>query len=137
DRARAGRGGSATARARAPGHRSRNALDQKLADVPDRLRGIEPLRTDFRAVHDGMAAEQLVRIFQVVQALAGRLVARVGDESVRPQERRRAHELVRVPPERRALRRAAAAENAFVKAVQLVAILGRLQPLALRYRIVV
>jgi hypothetical protein len=45
-----------------------------------------------------MAAEQPVRILEVVQALAGGLVARIGDEAVGLQETRRADELVRVPP---------------------------------------
>ena len=50
---------------------------------------------------------------------AGGLVARVGDEAVGLQQARRADELVRVPPERRAGGRAAGAQDALVQAVQL------------------
>ena len=85
--------------------------------------GFEPLRADVHAVHDGVAAEQPVRVFEVVQALVGRLVARVGDEAVGLQQAGRADELVRVPPERRAGGGAAGAQDALVQAVQLLALL--------------
>ena len=103
----------------------------QLLDLADRLRRIEPLRADVDAVHDRVAAEQPVRIFEVVEPLAGRLVAAVGDEAVGLQQAGRADELVGVPPEARARGRAARAQDAFVQAVQLVALLGRLQPLLL------
>ena len=61
---------------------SHRALDHQLLDLADRLRRVEPLRADVDAVHDRVAAEQPVRILEVVEPLAGRLVARVGDEAV-------------------------------------------------------
>jgi hypothetical protein len=81
-----------------------------------------------------VAAEQAVRILEVVQALAGGLVAAVGDEAVGLQQAGRADELVRVPPEARAAGGAAGAQDALVQAVELVALLGRLQALLLGRR---
>ena len=66
------------------------AAHQQFADVPDRLRRIESLGTDVDAIHDRVAAEQPVRIFQIVQPLAGRLVPAVGQESICLQQCRRA-----------------------------------------------
>ena len=102
---------------------SDRALHQEFLDLADRPRGIEALRADVDAVHDRVAAEQAVRVLEVVEALVGRLVARVGDEAVGLQQARRADELVRVPPERRARGRAAGAQDALVEAVQLLALL--------------
>ena len=64
-------------------------------------------------------------------------VAAVGDEAIGLQQAGRADELVGVPPEARARGRAARAQDAFVQAVQLVALLGRLQALLLGRRLVV
>ena len=61
-------------------------------------------------------------------------VAAVGDEAVGLQQPGRADELVGVPPEARAGGRAARAQDALVQAVQLVALLGRLQALLLGRR---
>src|SRR5207253_4962383 len=63
------------------------------------------------AIHDRVAAEEPVRILQVVEALVRRLVAAVGDEAVGLQEPGGPHELVGVPPEARARRRAARSEE--------------------------
>jgi hypothetical protein len=71
-----------------------------------------------------VAAEQAVRVFEVVQPLAGGLVAAVGDEAVGLQQTGRADELVGVPPEARAAGGAAGAQDALVQAVELVALLG-------------
>jgi hypothetical protein len=94
--------------------------------LPIALFGFRP-RADIDAVHDRVAAEQAVRIFQVVQTLAGGFVARVGDEAVGLQQAGRTDELVRIPPERRARGRAARAQDALVQAVQLFALFRRLQ----------
>src|SRR6059058_6134716 len=93
---------------------SDRAADQHFLDLADRLVRIQALRAHVRAIHDRLAAEQAVRVFQVVQALVGRFVARVGDEAVGLQQAGRADELVRVPPERRAGGRAAGAQDALV-----------------------
>ena len=110
---------------------SDGAPHHQLLDLADRLRRVQPLRADVDAVHDRVAAEQAVRILEVVEPLAGRLVAAVGDEAVGLQQAGRADELVGVPPEARAAGRAARAQDALVQAVQLVALLGRLQALLL------
>ena len=78
-----------------------------------------------------------VRILEVVQALGGGLIAAVGDETVGLQQTGRADELVGVPPEAGAAGRAAGAQDALVQAVELVALLGRLQPLGLGRDVVV
>ena len=65
-------------------------LDHLLLDLGDRLRRIEPLRAGLGAVHDGVAAVEPERILQVVEPLAGRLVAAVVDPAVGLQQRRRA-----------------------------------------------
>src|ERR1700753_2412242 len=57
---------------------SHAALDQHLLDLADRLRGVETLGAGVGAVHDGVAAIEPERVFQIVQALAGLLVAAVG-----------------------------------------------------------
>src|ERR1700751_2566868 len=91
---------------------SDSAAQHHFLDLADRLRRVQPLRADVDAVHDRVAAEQAVRILEVVEALAGRLVAAVGEEAVGLQQAGRADELVRVPPEARAGRRAARAQDA-------------------------
>src|SRR5712672_603200 len=52
-------------------------LDHLLLDLGDCLRWIEMLRAGVGAVHDGVAAIEPERIFEVVEALASRLVATV------------------------------------------------------------
>ena len=64
---------------------SYDALDHHVLDVADRLGRIQLFRAYLHAVHDGVAAEQTVRIFQVIETLARRMVARVGEEAVRLQ----------------------------------------------------
>src|SRR5471030_924576 len=103
------------------------AADHQFLDLADRLVRVQTLRANVDAVHDRVAAEQAVRIFQVVQARAGGFVARVGDEAVGLQQAGRADELVRIPPERWARRRAAGAQDALVQAVELFAFGRRLQ----------
>src|SRR5262245_4289312 len=57
-------------------------LDHHLLDLGDRLGRIEVLRAGVRAVHDGVAAVEPERILEVVEALAGRLVAAVGEPAL-------------------------------------------------------
>jgi len=75
------------------------------------------------AVHDAVAAEQPVGTVERVEALLRRLVAGVGEESPGLEQRGGSVKLLRVPPERRQAVAAAAAEDALVEPVQLVAIL--------------
>src|SRR5690606_35223280 len=56
--------------------------DQQILDLADRLRRVQALRADIGAVHDRMAAEQPVRILEVVQPLGRGLVTAVGNEAV-------------------------------------------------------
>src|SRR5690606_41832540 len=61
--------------------------------------------------------------------LLGRGIGAVGQETISLQQRCRAEELVRVPPERRAGSGAACTESARVQAIQLLALLRRLRAL--------
>lgn len=79
-----------------------------------------------------MAAEDAERVFELVEALAGGFVAAVDEPAIGLQEDRRAEVAVAVPPIARAARRAAGAEDAFIEAVQLGAVLRTLQALAAR-----
>src|SRR4029453_17447953 len=74
------------------------ALDHQLLDLGDGLGGIEALRASLGAVQDGVAAIQAERVFQVVQALAGRLVAAVLDPAMGLQQHGGAQIAVAVPP---------------------------------------
>ena len=56
---------------------SQLALDHHLLDFRDCLRGVEPLGAGFRAVQDRVAPVQPERILELVEAMAGRLVAAV------------------------------------------------------------
>src|SRR4051812_29668112 len=109
-------------------------LDHLLLDRGDRLRRIEPLRAGLGAVHDGVAAVQPERIFQVVEPLAGRLVAAVVDPAVCLEQRGGAEIAVVIPPVARARRRAARAQDALVVVVELLAVLVGLLPFLLGHR---
>src|SRR3972149_7142827 len=99
-RARAPRGGSASVSGRGLpyGKLLDDALDEQILDLADRPRRIEALGAHVHAIHDRVATEQAVRIFQVVEPLPGRLVAGVGDDAVGLEQARRPDELVGVPP---------------------------------------
>src|SRR3546814_16349027 len=84
------------------------------------MRRIQSLRTDVGAIHDGMATEQTVWIFKVIQTRTGGFIAAIDNKAIGLQQAGGAHELVGVPPERRAGRRAASTQNALVQAGELV-----------------
>src|SRR5689334_2442351 len=92
-------------------------LDHQLLDLADRLRGVEALRAGLRAVHDGVAAVKSERVLERVEAVAGALVARVGDPAIGLQQHGGAEIAVAVPPVARAGRGAAEAQNALPQAV--------------------
>ena len=69
---------------------SYHALDHHVLDVADRLGRIKLFRADIHAIHNGVATEQPVWVFQVIEALAGGMVARVGEKTVRLQQSCRA-----------------------------------------------
>src|SRR5690606_2468542 len=110
------------------------ALEDQRLDLGDGLGGVEALRAGPRAVHDRMAAVEPERILELVQAGAGVLVARVRDPAVGLQQDGGTQVALAVPPVARAGGAAAGAEDALVQAVQLLAVLRRLQPLAVRRR---
>src|SRR2546430_381254 len=116
------------------GRRLNLALDQLQLELGNRLGGIEALRAGLGAVHDGVAAIQPERIFEIVEPLAGRLIAAVLDPACRLQQCRGPQETLAVPPIARARGRAAGAKNAFVEAVELFAVLMALPPFLLRRR---
>ena len=105
-----------------------------LLDLGDRLGGIQVLRAGLGAVHDRVAAIQPERILEVVEPRAGGLVAACPRSSDRRQQRGRAEVAVAVPPVARAARRAAGAQDALVRPVELLLVLLGLQPLAVGRR---
>src|SRR5262245_15658269 len=67
-------------------------LDHHALDLGDGLGRVEALRAGLGAVHDGVAAVEAERILELVEALAGGLVAAVLEPAVGLQQRRRAEE---------------------------------------------
>src|SRR6185312_16456747 len=106
----------------------------QLLDFGDGLGGIEALRTGARAVHDGVAAIEAERVLEVVEPLARRLVAAVGDPAIGLQQDRRPEIALAAPPVAGAAGGAAEAQDAFPKAVEPGPLLRRLRPLALGRR---
>src|SRR6266567_3077613 len=109
-------------------------LDHLQLQLGNRLGRIEALRAGLGAVHDGVAAVEPERVLEIVEAFAGGLVARILDPACRLQQRGGAEETLAVPPIARARGRAAGAQNAFVEAVELFAVLVALPPFLLRRR---
>ena len=122
---------------RALAHHLDRTQNHHFLDLANRLGRVQPFGANVDAVHDGVAAEQAVGVFQVVQALGGGFVAAVGDKAVGLQQASRADKLVRVPPKARAAGRAAGAQDALVQAIELFALFGALQALFLRRHVVV
>src|SRR6185312_7875149 len=120
-----------------PARQSHRPLDQQILDLLDRERRIEVLRAHVDAVHDRVAAKEPIRILDIVEPLVQIAIAAVGHEAIGLQQSGGTDELVGVPPEGWTRRRAARAQDAFVEAVQLLALGRRLQPLALGRRRVV
>jgi succinate dehydrogenase / fumarate reductase iron-sulfur subunit len=89
---------------------------------------------DIRDEFTGVAAIEPERIFQIIEALTGKLVAAVDDPAIGLQQRRRAQVTLTVPPVARAAGRAAGAQDALVQTIELGAIFLGLQALALRRR---
>ena len=123
---------SPRARGRGEAHTCRSTIS--ALDVGDGLGRVEVFRAGLGAVHDGVAAVEPERVFQIVEPLAGRLVARVGDPAVGLQERGRAEIAVGIPPIARARGRAAGAQDALVEPVEFLAVVVALLPLLLRRR---
>src|SRR5512146_943979 len=104
-------------------------LHHHLLDLGDRLRGIEALGANIRAIHDRVAAIKPERILEMIESFAGRFVARIREPAIGLQKRRWTKIALRIPPIGRAGRGTAGAEDALVKPVELGAIVRRLAPL--------
>src|SRR3954447_21772514 len=109
-------------------------LHQQLLGLGDRLGRVEALGADVRAVHDRVAAIEAERILELVEPLAGLLVAAVGEPAIGLEQDGGAEEAVRIPPIARAGGGAAGAQDALIEAVELPPVLRRLQPLLARRR---
>src|SRR5450755_4423970 len=92
-------------------------LDHLQLEFGNGLGGIEALRAGLGAVHDGVAAIEPERILEIVEPLAGGLIAAVLDPARRLQQGGRAEIAVAVPPVARARGRAAGAQNTLIKTV--------------------
>src|SRR5258705_3877986 len=109
-------------------------LDHHQLEFGNGLGRIEALRAGLGAVHDGVAAIEPERVLEIVEPLAGGLVARILDPARGLQQRGRPQEALAVPPIARARRRAAGAEDTFVEAIEVFAVLVALPPVLLRRR---
>jgi len=70
-----------------------------------------------------MATEQAIRVLEIVQPRAARLVTTIGEKTVCLKKPGRPYELVGIPPEGRTRRRTASAQDALVQTVELVSLL--------------
>src|SRR5215475_4347609 len=99
------------------------ALDQHLLDFGNGAGGVQVLGAHIRAVHDGMAAIETERVFQLIEPLAAGFITAVDNPAVGSQERRGAEEALAVPPVAWAGGRAACAQNASCRAIDLLLVL--------------
>ena len=60
-----------------------------VAYLADRFRGVQPLRTGIRAVHNRVATIQTERVLKLIQTLARRIITAVGNPAIRLQQNRR------------------------------------------------
>ena len=104
-------------------HLLRGARDQQFLDLGNGFGRIESFGAGVGAIHDGMAAIKLEGIFERIQALPGMFVATIDDPAIGLQQDRGSQVAIAVPPVTRATGRAAGAEYAFVKAIELCAFL--------------
>src|SRR3546814_16504597 len=89
---------------------------------------IESLWAGSGAVENGMAPIEPERVLQLVQSLAGRLVAAVGQPAPSLQKHGGTQETVPVPPVNRAAGGEAEAKDDLVVAIEPFAVLPRFQP---------
>src|SRR5258708_6234410 len=92
--------------------RSNRALDHHLLDLGDRLGRIEALGAGLGAIHDGVAAIEPERIFELVEPLALGVVAAVGQPAIGLQQDGGPEIALAAPPVGRARRGAAEAQDA-------------------------
>ena len=97
--------------------------------MTNRLGGIQTFRAHIDAVLNAVATKHAEGIIEAGQAVfCGRITA-VGEESVRLKQTGGTNKSIGIPPEGRTTGRATGTENALVQAIQLRALLRRLQPL--------
>src|SRR4051812_36801733 len=77
-------------------------LDHHPFDLGNGLRRVEVFRASLGAVHDGVAAVEAERILEIVEALAGRLIAAVDQPAPRVEQGSGAKKAVAIPPVARA-----------------------------------
>ena len=104
------------------------SLHHHLFDFRDGLCGVQTLRAGIRAIHDRVATIKSERIFEMIETITGRFIARVNQPTIGLQQCRGSEIAVAIPPIARARRRTARAENTFVKTIELFAIFARLLP---------
>src|SRR5438093_4272912 len=109
-------------------------LDHLQLELGDGFGRVEALWAGLGAVHDGVAAVEPERVFEIVEPFAGGFIAGIFHPARRLQQRGRAQEALAVPPIARARGRAAGAEDALVEAVEFLAVLVALLPFLLRRR---
>src|SRR5262249_10883098 len=85
------------------------ALDHLTLERSDRCRRVQPLGAGLGAVENGVAAIEAERVLEIVEPLAGPLVAGVLDPAIGLEQNGRPKIAVAVPPVGRASRRAAGA----------------------------
>jgi hypothetical protein len=96
------------------------ALDEHFFDLGDGLGGVEIFGAHVGAVHDRMAAVEAEGILELVEALAGGLVAAVDNPTIGGQQGGGAEEAIAVPPIARAGGGAASAQDTRRRAVDLL-----------------
>jgi|SRR5688500_1625232 len=106
---------------------SHRSLNEQFLDRRDRPSRIQSLWAGARAVEYCVATVELVRIFQLIQSLAGRLIATIAEPSIRLKEDGGAEKPICVPPVTWATRRTAKAEDALVAPVKAAAVFDRLE----------
>jgi hypothetical protein len=99
---------------------------EQLLDLSNSPSGVQALGASPRAVEDSVATVDAHAVVESVLALGGLLITRIDQPTVRLEQDGGTQVLLAVPPVRRARGRAACAQDAFVKAVELLAILGAL-----------
>jgi hypothetical protein len=98
------------------------AKRKTLLDLRNCQRGIQPLRTRPRTIENGVAPVQTHAVIQCLFALLRLLVPAVGDPAVGLEQHGGAEVFLAVPPVRGAGGAAASAQDAFVQAVEFVAV---------------
>src|SRR5262249_57543347 len=93
-------------------------LDHQLLDFRYGLGGIESLGAGLRAVHNGMAAIEAERVFEIVEPVTSRLVSAVDDPAIGLQQRGGAGGTGAISTKTPGWRRAARGHDALLKPLE-------------------